>query len=76
MEPLLLVANLLHVNVPGGNILIATLHTGVLIKDSGNKLDWENRYLHINYSKSREEGVVVGQPYPDAFIYLGCSIGN
>ena len=32
-----------------------------------NQFDWENRYLHANYSKSLEEDAVPAQPCPDVF---------
>ncbi len=32
-----------------------------------NRWDWEQRYLHANYSTSLEEGAEIKQPCPDVY---------
>ncbi|CAL1536445.1 unnamed protein product [Lymnaea stagnalis] len=32
-----------------------------------NRLDWENRYIHKNYSKALEENAVIEMPCPDVY---------
>ena len=34
-----------------------------------NRYDWEQRYLHPEYSKSLEEGATLQQPCPDVYLF-------